>query len=73
MASVPVKKLPALSRSAIDAKFTSRGVSPRMIREATGVEKFDLTQIRSLLAIFEGAQERDWDVAKGPWAHAVQF
>ena len=73
MGSATVKKPAALSRSAIDTKFTARGVSPRMIREATGVEKFELTQIRSLLAIFEEAHERNWDVAKGPWAHAVEF
>ena len=73
MGSATVKKPAALSRSAIDTKFTARGVSPRMIREATGVEKLELTQIRSLLAIFEEAHERNWDVAKGPWAHAVEF
>ena len=44
-----------------------------MIREATGVEKMEVTEMRSLLAIFEEAHERQWDVANGPWAHAVEF
>ena len=64
------KKLPLLSRTEVDAKFKSRGVSPKMIREATALEKLDVTKIRALLAIFEEAHERGWDVAKGPWARA---
>ena len=44
-----------------------------MIREATGVEKMNVVEMRSLLAIFEEAHERQFDVAKGPWAHAVEF
>ena len=66
-------KKSALSRTAVDAKFTSRGVSPSMIREATGVQKLDVSKMRVLLEIFEVAHEKNWDVAKGPWAHAVQF
>jgi hypothetical protein len=68
-----VKKPSLLSRSDVDAKFLSRGVLPYMIREATGVEKMNVVEMRALLAIFEEAHERQWDVAKGPWAHAVEF
>ena len=68
---VKVKK--ALSRTNVDVKFASRGALPFMIREATGVEKMEVTEMRSLLAIFEEAHERQWDVAYGPWAHAVDF
>ena len=36
------KKLPLLSRTEVDAKFKSRGVSPKMIRD-----KFQLNFVRS--------------------------
>ena len=62
------KTTPSLSRAEVDAKFKSRGVSTKMVRDATGVEKLELTKIRSLLTVFEEAHERGWDVAKGPWA-----
>ena len=70
---VKVKKPSLPSRNDVDAKFISRGVHPYMIREATGVKKMNVAEMRSLLAIFEEAHERQWDVAKGPWAHAVEF
>jgi hypothetical protein len=70
---VKAKKPPLPSRNDVDAKFMLRGVQPYMIREATGVEKMNVAEMRSLLAIFEEAHDRQWDVAKGPWAHAVQF
>ena len=63
----------ALSRSEVDAKFKSRGVLPIMIREATGVDKLEVSKLRALLAFFEEAHDRNWDVANGPWAHAVEI
>ena len=67
-------KKPSLpSRKEVDDKFRLRGVSPVMIRDATGVEKMDVTDLRALLLIFEEAHERGWDVANAPWAHAVEF
>ena len=70
---VKVKKASLPSRKDVDAKFLSRGVFPHMIRDATGVEKMEVAKLRSLLAIFEEAHDRNWNVANGPWAHAVEF
>ena len=62
-----------LSRAEVDAKFLSRGVPPALILEATGLDKMEVTELRALLSVFEEAHEKSWDVAMGPWSHAVQF
>ncbi len=67
------KKAPLLTKKDVEAKFASKGVTPFMIREATGPEKIDVVKLRSLLVLFEEAHDRNFDVAKGPWALAVEF
>ena len=47
-----------LSRAEVDAKFLSRGVPPAWIREATGVDKMEVGELRALPTNFEEAHER---------------
>ena len=70
---VKAKKSSLISKKDVEEKFRLRGVSIGMIRDATGGEKMDVAELRALLAIFEEAHERNWDVANAPWAHAVEF
>ena len=67
------KKGALLSKKEVEAKFVSKGVTVAMIREACGTPKYEVSSIRQLLAIFEEAYLKGWDVVNGPWATAVAF